>query len=64
MLIVFLNSCEALKPDWDKDAEPDARKRARQNVEEGRGFGTGMFKKKEVVQILNLHLQIHYGELL
>ena len=46
ILIVFLNSCGALKPDWSKTAEPDARKRARQNVEEGRGFGTEMFKKK------------------
>ena len=45
ILIVFLNSCGALKPDWSKTAEPDGRKRARQNVEEGRGFGTGMFKK-------------------
>ena len=45
LLIVFLNSCGALKPDWSKTAEPDGRKRARQNVEEGRGFGTGMFKK-------------------
>jgi len=45
ILVVFLNSCEALKPDWSKTSEPDARKRARQNVEEGRGFGTGIFNK-------------------
>tara|TARA_B100000902_G_C26809559_1_gene668525 strand:- start:8 stop:571 length:564 start_codon:yes stop_codon:yes gene_type:complete len=45
ILAVFLNSCGGLKPDWSKTAEPDARKRARQNVEEGRGFGTGIFKK-------------------
>ena len=44
-LIVFLNSCGGLKPDWSKTAEPDGRKRARQNVEEGRGFGTGLFNK-------------------
>ena len=45
ILIVFLNSCGSLKPDWSKTAEPDGRKRARQNVEEGKGFGSGMFKK-------------------
>tara|TARA_B100000287_G_scaffold291358_1_gene274742 strand:+ start:472 stop:1047 length:576 start_codon:yes stop_codon:yes gene_type:complete len=45
ILILFLNSCGGLKPDWGEPAEPDGRKRARQNVEEGRGFGTGLFKK-------------------
>jgi len=43
ILILFLNNCGGLKPDWGETAEPDARKRARQNVEEGRGMG-GLFK--------------------
>ncbi|MDC0417601.1 DUF3576 domain-containing protein [Candidatus Pelagibacter sp.] len=36
-----------LKPDWSETAEPNARKRARQNVEEGRGIsGGGLFNNK------------------
>lgn len=38
-IIIFLNSCGLTKPDWSKRAEPDGRKRARQNVEEGKGMG-------------------------
>jgi len=29
------------KIDWEGDFEPDAKKRARKNVKEGKGFGTG-----------------------
>ena len=29
------------KIDWEGDFEPDAKKRARKNVQEGKGFGTG-----------------------
>lgn len=41
---IFLLGCEALKPDWSEVAEPSGKKRARKNVEEGRGIGTGLFK--------------------
>ncbi len=34
----FLSSCGSLKPDWTKTAEPDGKKRARQNVEQGKGI--------------------------
>lgn len=34
----FLSSCGNLKPDWSKTAEPDGKKRARQNVKEGKGI--------------------------
>tara|TARA_E500000331_G_C17241287_1_gene707102 strand:+ start:1271 stop:1831 length:561 start_codon:yes stop_codon:yes gene_type:complete len=43
-ILVFLGGCEALKPDWSKTSEPSGKKRARKNVEEGRGIGTGLFK--------------------
>ncbi len=43
---ILMNSCGALKPDWSKNAEPDGRKRAQQNVLEGRGFILGSGKKK------------------
>ena len=36
------------KIDWDGDFEPDGKKRARKNVQEGKGFGTGgLFKKSK-----------------
>jgi len=45
--ILLLNGCNSgfLKPDWSKTAEPDGKKRARQNVEEGKGLQ--LFKKDE-----------------
>ena len=43
LFILSLNSCGSLKPDWSKTAEPDGRKRAQQNVIEGRGL-TSVFK--------------------
>ena len=46
-ITLFLHSCGALKPDWSKVAEPDGKKRARKNVEEGRGFSTGIFSPKQ-----------------
>jgi len=46
ILLVFLplNGCKKLK--WDGDFEPDGKKRARKNVQEGRGItsGSGLFK--------------------
>lgn len=38
-LILLLNSCGSgfLNPDWSKTAEPSGKKRARQNVKEGKG---------------------------
>ena len=39
--VIFLSSCGNsgfLNPDWSKTAEPDGKKRARANVEEGRGI--------------------------
>ena len=38
LIPLFLSSCGALKPDWSKVAEPDGKKRARQNAKEGKGF--------------------------
>jgi len=36
------------KIDWEGDFEPDGKKRARKNVQEGKGFGTGgIFGKKQ-----------------
>ena len=46
--LFILNSCGNngfFKPDWSKTAEPDGKKRARGNVEEGRGLK--LFKKNE-----------------
>ncbi len=40
-----LTGCK--KIDWDGDFEPDGKKRARKNVQEGKGFGTGgLFNNK------------------
>ncbi len=49
ILIVFvLPGCDFFKPDWSKTAEPNAKKRARQNVEEGRGLsGGGIFNNNK-----------------
>ncbi|MDA9653488.1 DUF3576 domain-containing protein [Candidatus Pelagibacter sp.] len=44
LLLLSLNSCS--KPDWGKTAEPDGRKRAQQNVIEGRGLQSTLFKNK------------------
>ena len=44
LLFLFLNSCGSLSDiDWSKPAEPSGKKRARENVKEGRGimFGGG-----------------------
>ena len=38
IFLLSLNSCGSMKPDWGKVAEPDGRKRAQQNVLEGRGL--------------------------
>ena len=45
ILTILLNGCNSgfFKPDWSKPAEPDGKKRARQNVEEGKGLQ--LFKK-------------------
>lgn len=45
ILVVFLSSCGVNLFDPKEPVDPDGRKRARQNVEEGRGLGTGLFKK-------------------
>ena len=49
LFITFiLPGCNFFKPDWSKTAEPNAMKRARQNVEEGRGMsGGGLFGKNK-----------------
>ena len=45
IILIALNSCGGLpKPDWSKPAEPDGRKRAQQNVLEGRGIKFGSKK--------------------
>ena len=47
-ITLFLHSCGGfLKPDWSEVAEPDGKKRARQNVKEGKGFSTGLFKSNQ-----------------
>ena len=47
LILIFLNSC-GVNPFERKDPiEPDARKRARQNVMEGKGIGGGLFGKKD-----------------
>ena len=39
LLIMSLASCGVLeKPDWSKVAEPDGKKRAQQNVRDGKGI--------------------------
>ena len=45
-IIALLNSCGALKPDWSKTAEPSGKKRARQNVQEGKGIIFDLNSKK------------------
>ena len=45
-IILTLSNCGSgfFNPDWSKPAEPNAKERARQNVEEGRGIsGGGIF---------------------
>ena len=39
LFFTTLTGCK--KIDWDGDFEPDGKKRARKNVKEGKGFGTG-----------------------
>ena len=39
--IFFSTITGCKKIDWDGDFEPDAKKRARKNVQEGKGFGSG-----------------------
>ena len=41
LILIFLNSCAGGNPFGGDPIEPDARKRARKNVEEGRGFSPG-----------------------
>ena len=46
LLTIFLHSCGGLpKPDWGKRTEVDGRKRAQQNVVEGKGLN--LFKSKK-----------------
>ncbi len=46
--LIFSTTTGCKKIDWDGDFEPDGKKRARKNVEEGRGFGDGgLFGKKK-----------------
>ena len=47
LIMIFLNSCGVNVFDRKDPIEPNARKRARQNVEEGKGFsGGGLFGGK------------------
>ena len=62
-IIALLNSCGALKPDWSKTAEPSGKKRARQNVLEGKGVIFDLNSKKVAVETFYLHLPILFGEL-
>ena len=38
LISFLLIGCNLPKPDWSKPAEPDGKKRARQNVEKGKGI--------------------------
>ena len=43
LILFFTTSCGFIeKPDWSKPIEPNAKKRARENVKEGRGVGLGI----------------------
>lgn len=43
LILFFTTSCGYIeKPDWSKPIEPNAKKRARQNVKEGKGVSLGM----------------------
>ena len=46
LILIFLNSCGVNPFDPKEPIEPEARKRARQNVLDGKGIGGGMFGKK------------------
>ncbi len=48
LLLINLTSCGTgfFKPDWSKVAEPSGKKRAQQNVKEGRGINFLKTKKK------------------
>ena len=50
-LILLLNSCGSLpkipKPDWSKPIEPNATKRAQQNVKDGKGINANIFGSKK-----------------
>jgi len=50
-LILLLNSCGSLpkipKPDWSKPIEPNAQKRAQQNVRDGKGISTNIFSSNK-----------------
>jgi len=39
--LIFSTTTGCKKIDWEGDFEPDGKKRARKNVQEGKGFGTG-----------------------
>ena len=41
ILFAFSSISGCKKIDWEGDFEPDGKKRARKNVQEGKGFGTG-----------------------
>ena len=45
--LIFSTTTGCKKIDWDGEFEPDGKKRARKNVEEGRGFGDGGFFSKK-----------------
>ena len=47
ILFAFSSISGCKKIDWEGDFEPDGKKRARKNVEEGRGFGGGGFFNKK-----------------
>ena len=63
-LTIFLNSCGGLPPPaWSKRTEVDGKKRAQQNVIDGKGFNL-LKSKKRMQVIFHLLLQILFGELL
>ena len=47
LILIFLNSCGVNVFDRKEPIEPNARKRAKQNVMEGKGLGGGMFGKNK-----------------
>ena len=58
LISLMLISCG--KIDWDKETIADGTKRARQNVEEGRGFK--LVQAKTLAEHSVLHLLMNFGE--
>ena len=51
--LIFSTTTGCKKIDWEGDFEPDGKKRARKNVEEGKGISLGgVINKKTLLGVL------------